>query len=586
MDALVTGVEVNDSHGVGVFLRRLFPANESFVVFRSRTLYGGANNFGGREVLIGDRFGSVDDLRRRLRAEAGGVERILCVPYFPEDFRVAALLKEVTGARLCTYVMDDQNVVTPEVGDAVVRRLVAASDLCLGISAPMCEAYGAKFGRKFWWLPPVVERVRNEKRCQKYGLTPRRVALLGNFWSRRQLEDFRETVRGSGWTVEWFGKGVEAAWLGCDGGALEEDGIFVRGFLPDSELRERLADFAFAVVPSGRMDAGDDKRSFAALSFPSRMIYLFTQAGLPVLLVGNPESAAGKFLVETGSGLVCGYDREEFVAAAERLVGEADSFRTAVAGVAETMVLPDGGGWIWRSLAEGRAVDDRFERMIGGARWTGETVTRAVAASTRWWTFDPERWRYSRKAQLAWIRRRTSLEATGPHSFSVGGYQRALAAALIRKLLRKGKRVGLLGGELSDLRPVSHDFVVECEMPNAEFEMGFDAVVSFDREAVLTRAELEAMGRRGALQLHFWTAYLHPQHFEVAAAGRMLLGESEDTEELMERMMNDEGFLFMSPRAIERFWPGARAEEIGRPFSLNLIWRGEGPANDAKGAKR
>ncbi len=587
MNALVCGIEVNDRHGVGIYLRRLFPRDEDFLVFRSRSLYGGGSEFGAREVFVGDRFGSMGELRERLAEEAVGVKRILCVPYYPEDFRVGALLQEVTGAPMCAYLMDDQNVCSDEVGDAVVRRLIERSAVCLGISPQMCAGYEAKFGRKFWWLPPVVSG-RKVGRSKVEGLVrEQRCALLGNFWSARQLGDFRAMVRGAGWSVDWFGKGPEAAWLGCDSAGLADDGIFVRGFLSDEVLVERLSGFDFAVVPSGRMDGWDDKFSFAAMSFPSRMIYLFTQAGLPVLLVGSERSAAGAFLRATGAGLVCGYDRGEFVAAAGRLVAEAGEFRAAVERVAGTMVLPEGGEWIWRSMGAGRAVDDRFEVLGAGVdRASGVEVTarrercRKVSrlSSLRcgcppggggWWlAFDFSRWRYSRKAQLGWIRRRTAVAATGPHTFAVGTYQRALAAAFIRKFVRKGGRIRLLGGSVSDLRPVARDFEVVTEGDG-----GFDAVVSFDRADAVSREELDALGGARALQVHCWTAYLHPGHLEVAGAGRELFREIEDGDALVERMMDDREFLFMSPRALAEFWPGVDADRIGRAFSLNLCWR-------------
>ncbi|MGC1480318.1 MAG: hypothetical protein WA771_07430, partial [Chthoniobacterales bacterium] len=208
----------------------------------------------------------------------------------------------------------------------------------------------------------------------------------------------------------------------------------------------------------------------------------------------------------------------------------------------------------------------------GGRGWAGDFPRKVGGARGPWWAFDFAKWRYSRKAQLAWIRRRTPLEATGPHSFAVGAYQRALAAGLVRKFVRKGGRVALLGGELSDLRPLKNSYelrIADCGSRNGEF----DAVVSFDRDVGVTRENLEAMGRGGALQVHLWTAYRHPQHVEVARAGRELIGEADDLDRWVEAMMDDESFLFMSPRAIERFWPGSNAGEIGRPFSLNVVWR-------------
>jgi hypothetical protein len=362
--------------------------------------------------------------------------------------------------------------------------------------------------------------------------------------------------------------------LGCDAAELAVDGIVVRGFLPDAELVERLREFAFAVVPSGRMDAGDDKLSFAAMSFPSRMVYLFTQAGLPVLLVGNAASAAGRFLEATGTGVVVGYDEGEFVAGAERLVAGAVNFRAAVAAVAAKFVLPDGGEWIWRSLAAGGAVDDRFERFGAGGEEgaMGRGEERGIVfrgEKSVWWQFDFGAWRYSRKKQLTWIRRRTTIAATGPHSFAVGTYQRALAAAMIRKFVPKGGAVRLLDGEWSDLRPVSRDYEL---VRGAGVDV--DAVVSFDGERVLSSEDLTGMGSPGALQVHCWTAYLHAGHVEVAEAGRALLREFGDVDNLVEQIMDDEEFLFMSPQAVAEFWPGTDAAKIGRAFSLNVCWRG------------
>ncbi len=569
MNALVHGIEVNDRHGVGIYLQRLFPRNEDFVVFRSRELYGGGSDFGGREVFLGDRFDSMGALRERLAVEGDGVERILCVPYYPEDFRVAVLLKEVTGARLCTYLMDDQNVIAREVGNGVVRRLVEASDLCLGISREMGAGYGGKYGRKFWWLPPVVNASRRVDGSKVEGR--RRCALVGNFWSARQLADFRAMVRGSGWTVDWFGRGPDATWLNCDAAELAADGIVVRGFLPDAELIERLRAFHFAVVPSGRMDADDDKLSFAAMSFPSRLVYLFTQVGLPVLLVGNGVSAAGRFIKATSTGLVVGYDQGEFTVAAERLVGAGDEYREAVRAAAEIFVLPEGGEWIWRSLAAGRAVDDRFERVPGFEVTAPVATMKRVVATRRrgWLEFDFSEWRYSRTVQLPWIRRRTAISATGPHSFAVGTYQRAMAAAMIRKLVPKGGSIRLLNGEMSDLRPLARDF----ELVQGE-GVSVDALVSFDRETAGSRGRLEGLAKRGALQVHCWTAYLHSGHLEVARAGRDLLDEWEEGDAVVEKIMDDAEFLFMSPRAIEEFWPGVDSARIGRAFSLNVCWRG------------
>ncbi len=587
MEALVHAIEVNDRHGAGILIRRLFGDGSNFVLFRSRTLYEGQNFFGEREVNLSDHFATRIELRARLTDESSKVRRILCVPYYPEDFRHAVMLREITGAPMATFLMDDQNIFSREVGDAAVAELLDRSDVIFAISPQMASAYAAKYGRRVGWLPPVVL----ERRPAREGATniERQAALIGNVWSGNQLDELRRVIRGSGWQVQWFGRGPEASWLNCRPEELAADGIFVRGFLDDDALALELRQFPFAIVPTGTLDESDEKRSFTALSLPSRVIYVLTQAGIPLLVLGSPQSAAAVFVREMGVGISVSYSETDFVKAAAALTLE--DFSMAVNRAAEAMRLPEAGEWIWRSLALGQPADDRFEILRSGeladvspSVAPVKSVVRRESRLTQlrrrlgFASADDSAWlRISRRSHLPWIRKMTGLRATGPHTFEVSDYQRALVIAVVRRTVTPGGLVRVLSdGDAPSLRPLTARYRVEAvswrstEIPTEGAEM----VVSFNQAfgAQVSVAWLDRFAMAGARQMHCWTAYQQPGHFRVGDAAWRLLDELADSSLVADSLTDDEDFLWMSERAMTEFWPGGDVS-AGRPFSLNLSWR-------------
>jgi hypothetical protein len=602
MDALVHAIEINHRHGVGVYLQRLFGHGYGFVVVRSRTLYGGRSELGIGDFFMGGRFDTLAGVRRRL-AKLGrdaNIRRILCVPYYPEDFRHAVLLKEMTGAKLCTYLMDDQNLFAGGVGDHHVRQLLGRSDLRLGISPQMCLAYEQAYGFPLSWMPPVLDAVSSPEGAPEVRST--RAALLGNFWSAGQFEAFRTVIREADLEVDWFGDGWRAEWLQCSREELESGGIHVQGFVDEAEIAKRLAGYAFALVPSGTLDERDDNRAFSCLSLPSRIVHVLGRAALPILVLGSEETAAAAFVLEFGVGGVASYDASSLRRAAATLRGPArqEELRAAIARTAEAMTMPDGGAWIWRSLEAGRAADDRFERLRTGrlARVGMQPPQRSplprassrIATLKRITGIDPfadRQWlRFSRRGHLRAVRRFAPIEATGPHTFDVGMYQQALVIAIVRARLQKGRGVVVLVGErLPAIERLLGDYAIEwvksseigaTHFPDAGAVVSLNARFpsAFGANGGL-RAAIERCGGSGALHIHCWTAWQHPGHFEAEPCAMNLLDELDDRGAVGDAILDAEDFLFMSERAIQRFWRSAGVEMSavsGRPFSLNLVW--------------
>jgi hypothetical protein len=157
-DAIVAHIEINEHHGVGVLLLRLFGDASNVVSIRSNDYYGGRQDFGALHACIPHGGASRDLVMWNVLDALGGatVRRVLAVPYFADDARNAIALKEAFGVPLCTFLMDDQNLCSDGIPDAVMAELLKKSSFRLAISPEMCVAYEAKYGCKIWFMPPLA----------------------------------------------------------------------------------------------------------------------------------------------------------------------------------------------------------------------------------------------------------------------------------------------------------------------------------------------------------------------------------------------------------------------------------------------
>jgi hypothetical protein len=369
IDLLVTHCEVSERHGTGVLLRRLFLGGPPMASVRTLDLYGGEQDFGApRLKLAHDRSGWTEVVEEVL-ASLGhlDVRRILCVPYSPGDVQTALAARDVFGAPMCTWVMDDQNIEAEGLSDDLLRRLFARSRLRLAISPEMRRAYQGKFGGTFALAPPAVSpsfltRVAGQPDPAR--LAGRRGLVFGNIWGERWLDGLLDTLSGSGVALDWH-SGGGTPWMRIDAERVRRAGITVRPHLPERELVETLRASPFVVVPSGTFEGDDSHRFVARLSLPSRLPYLAATAGTPVLILGHPETAAARFVTRHGLGVVVPYQRAAFTAAVETLCRpEAQvRHRAAAAALAPALSAEGMADWIWRSLEAGGPVDGRFDAL-------------------------------------------------------------------------------------------------------------------------------------------------------------------------------------------------------------------------------
>jgi len=205
-DIIVSANEINENHGVGVLLKRIFPDTGRIVSLRTTNLYGGEHHFGVQNFCLDVRGCSYGEILVKIQNLFVYLKpkRVLVIPYFVEDFYVATAIKSLFQVPVCTYLMDDQNVYVNAVEDEAVQKLLDSSDLILGISLPLCQAYEKKYRQKIWFIPPLVESYLFPPEIVMPNLMGRGI-LIGNIWSQNWLEKLRQLCRESQIKIDWYG---------------------------------------------------------------------------------------------------------------------------------------------------------------------------------------------------------------------------------------------------------------------------------------------------------------------------------------------------------------------------------------------
>jgi hypothetical protein len=371
-DLVITACEVNELHGTGTLLMRIFADSSSIISLRTHNFYDGLQRFGGAQLSLPLAQASRPEIATWLRwyLGAGTIRRILCLPYTPSDVVVALVARELTGAPLCTYIMDDKNVCADGISDELMMELFGESRLRLVISPEMREAYELKYRSTVWVMPPVVAEhiVRRTPLPFDDRTNPRRGVLLGNIWGQRWLDQLRTTFRTAGIQVDWYCNQKDPSGLEFDRADLAADGIHLRDPIAEADLPSVLSQYPVAIVPSDPLDGASPPavRAIAELSLPSRMVTLMATAQLPMLVIGSPQTCAAGFVRRFDLGDIAPYESKAVAAAFERLLSPSAqaAIRARAAQLAGDFSAKESDQWLWESLAAGRPCTNRYEALM------------------------------------------------------------------------------------------------------------------------------------------------------------------------------------------------------------------------------
>jgi hypothetical protein len=315
-DLIICACEINEKHGTGTLLLRIFSDWSSVISARTGNFYDADQTFGAVQLCLPLAQSSRPEIWSWLRWYLSGanIRLILVVPYTPAEVTMAIAASDITRAPICTYVMDDKNVCADGISDAAMQELLARSSLRLVISPEMRDAYQAKYRMRCFVVPPVVSEaiIRRDVSTAPPQADFRRGALLGNIWAQRWLDLLRGVFSGSEYSVDWFCNEKKPSGLIFDREKLSRDGITQRDPIAELDLPSVLSNYAFAVVPTDVLDGSSPKavRAISEFSLPSRMMTIMATAQLPMLVIGSERSAAAGFVRRFELGLVVPYHRD------------------------------------------------------------------------------------------------------------------------------------------------------------------------------------------------------------------------------------------------------------------------------------
>jgi hypothetical protein len=368
---VITHAEICNRQGVGALLAKIFAEEPELLVFYSRNYFEG-DCFGTVTHHLPHPGHDLAGVKARVGALLQGhrIKRIFCVPFYPDDVLSAIAAADLTGAPLVTYIMDDQNLFVQGIPDDLMGALISRSSLCFAISDVLRTGYQEKYGKDFWIIPPVNSaRFFAPANFQAAENRPPRGVIIGNVWSLEILQQLRELIKNSGLKVDWYGNAGKP-FIQLDEAELAAEGISLHPNLTDEPLVAELRRFDYAIMPSGTLNGGLEHDWLFRASLPSRLIYLLTTAHLPLLVLGDPETAAGRFVTRLGLGTTAAYEAEAFRRAVEELTGSSRARVIRANGARLTPVFASEGvsKWVWQSVAKGRPADERYENLFAALR--------------------------------------------------------------------------------------------------------------------------------------------------------------------------------------------------------------------------
>jgi hypothetical protein len=364
---VITHSEICDRHGTGALLGKIFKDERALFVLYSRNHFD-TQSLGTVAYHMPHPELELEVAERKVAALLHGhdVKRILCVPFYPDDALSAIVAAKLMRVPLVTYIMDDQNLFLQGIPDPLMKMLLERSAMRFAISEALRSGFNQKYGLPVWIIPPA-----NSRRLfapvdfpPPNNQTPKGV-IIGNVWSQEMLQQLRELVKASGMTVEWFGNAGKP-FIQLDPAELFKEGIILHGTVAEDELVRALRQFDYAILPSGNMCGMIEHDWLFRASLPSRLIYMLTTAHLPIVVLGDPETAAGQFVTRLELGAVSPYRTGEFRAAVSEVTNAKTTarIRRKAAQLAPTFESEPISEWIWRSVQLGKPLDDRYEKVF------------------------------------------------------------------------------------------------------------------------------------------------------------------------------------------------------------------------------
>ena len=373
IDVVVTTNEINDLHGTGPMVKRVMKGGPPVFSLRTQSDWG-FQDFGEWTAVLPQQGLMRAECSRNVTRVLTGhrVRNVLCVPYWPDELLTSIAVHDEYGAKICTWIMDDHNIVSRGIPDDLMRELLEKSALRLATHPELCRAYQHKFGFPFFVLPAVVpHKLVACGRIDGMVYDPgtrgrsRRGALLGSFWEQSSFDWLCSALERCDSQIDWYGNN-HSRWIQFPEKDLARAGITVHGVVAEDRLAVELRRYPFVIVPVGTLDGAELQAGVARLSLPGRILFAASASNTPILIVGSEKTCGAHFVKHFGIGEVVPYDSDRVAAAMDRLSRPEIQEKMRANAVRIAPALSDQGisQWLAHSIRVGKPADQRFEDLF------------------------------------------------------------------------------------------------------------------------------------------------------------------------------------------------------------------------------
>jgi hypothetical protein len=368
IDVVVSLGEINDEHGTGPLVKRVFKGRRGIFSIRSQDHWR-IHDFGDWHVRLSPKRPTREEcFREVLRVLAGrNIRTITCVPFSTTEIFTSIAIHEIFGAKLCIWIMDDQNVAVNGIPDPIMRECLERCSLRLFTHPELRFAYEQKYGLPGYILPAVVPShlIVEEPLAPAYDHSARKGALLGSFWDQSWFDRLCSVLEQCGSQIDWYGQN-SSPWLKFPPEDMARAGIRPFGIIPEDRLAKELRKYPFVIVPVGALDEKETNKGVASLSLPGRILFAAATSHTPILVVGSEQTCGARFVTHFGIGVVVPYDASDVSAAMDRLSQPDVQFAARHCAAAIAPSFSDRGivDWLATSVEQGSPADDRFENAF------------------------------------------------------------------------------------------------------------------------------------------------------------------------------------------------------------------------------
>lgn len=365
---IVSPNEINSRHGSGILIQYMFPGLSKYASVKSREDYGGEHADFAVSHTLADPLMERHEIYGAVYSwfKHSPPRRVFMVAYYETDLLIGLALKDIFGAKLCFHVMDDNCLSSDEIRPHIIDEVFQKADISFVISPEMKVAYEERFGRRQYVLPPVVEntsfRTPNNQQIEKAAQEnlSRRGVIVGNIWDNKWKNMLCTAVQESGIEVDWFCNNPDII---KQKHKLEKAGIFLKDPLWGDDFVNEISTRPYLLMPSGTLDSSETGNRIARLSLPSRLPFVAASSQLPVIVLGNENTAAARFVTQFELGLSIPYEGMKLKNAVQSITEKENqiSFRKAAAELSPTFQADGIEKWVWDSTETGYPTDDRFE---------------------------------------------------------------------------------------------------------------------------------------------------------------------------------------------------------------------------------